>query len=68
MKVPCKVIVSVKPRISKGPRPPRRPPRGARAVLVGDSPFDVEPKEVVIPPHEHRYVSCFFKPGNMMIE
>ena len=69
-----KVIVSVKPRMPKaegeaaappakeGKGPPEPPP------AVGDNPFDVEPKEVVIPPHEHRYVSCFFKPGNMMIE
>ena len=28
-------------------------------------PFDVEPKKIVIPPHEHRYVTCYFTPQAM---
>ena len=34
---------------------------------VADAPlaFDVEPKKCVIPPHEHRYVTCYFTPKAM---
>ena len=27
--------------------------------------FDVEPKKALIPPHEHRYVTCYFTPKAM---
>ena len=54
MKVPCKVIVSVKPRISKAEAaaPPAKGGKGGPEPppAVGDNPLiDVEAKEVVIP-------------------
>ena len=59
-KVPCKVLLNVQPRAAKPSGGKGDPPPAA-----GELPFDVEPKEVVIPPHEHRYITCFFKPTAM---
>ena len=55
-KVPCKVLLDVKARAAKG---------GSKGDPAGEVPFEVQPSELLIPPHEHRYVTCFFKPTGM---
>ena len=47
---------------SKVPKKDVKIPKGGAAVLVLDSAFSVQPEVWDIPPHEHRYVSVYFKP------
>ena len=63
-KVPCTITLECKPRAPKaGGGKGAEPAKGG----VADAPlaFDVEPKKCVIPPHEHRYVTCYFTPKAM---
>ena len=56
-KVPCTVGLGVVARTPKG--------GGKDAPPAGEMPFDIEPKKLTIPPHEHRYVTCYFSPTAM---
>lgn len=53
-KVPCEVAISTKPRN-----------RAATKTDVSDYAFDVEPKHLSIPSHEHRYVVVTFNPTSI---
>ena len=55
-KVPCTVNLGVTTRAPKG---------GGKPAAGEEVPFDVEPKKLTIPPHEHRYVTCFVSPTAM---
>jgi hypothetical protein len=44
------------------------PAKGGKGGPGGRQPIRRRAKGGGHPPHEHRYFSCFFKPGNMMIE
>ena len=61
-KVPCTVALEVSPRAPAGAAA-----AGKDAAGGGEMPFDIEPKKLTIPPHEHRYVTCFFTPQSMQI-
>ncbi|CAD7939993.1 unnamed protein product [Amoebophrya sp. A120] len=48
--IPCEVNISVKPRSAAGDK---------------DFPFEIQPAQLVIPPHEHRYVTVSFAPPQL---